>query len=892
MPITIRHIKRLDAGYTGASRTLLGRQFEPLAGTPYNDGTGWQNGDYTTRVNEEGEANIVFPNVAGSDSTQHRQRFQISKQLAEGEPSYDPGDEYVEIYSSADLLWTGTPLMVRPERGPFAVNLVDPWWLLRKHREYYSGFWHHAPRDVWEHYTQAWIMHLADDFTSAIDGRFSTSGSVTQTGSVARLHPAGAASVSMLSGGSACDTPIGWDESNTERYQGWQLKVQLTRSKFGDENAPPYGDNAYCQVGMQAGGTPLYFIQLKERTTSVHGPTFVPGGDDFSIEVNPQTDAGDFEIIVEGRERWVYFFLNQALVYVLPIPPDVSTCVPFVACRTGDSTSFQSVEVDNFTFRRTHPFLMKGTEKGEYHLPGFAAPGGLWAKYYNDSEAVGTATFQEVYASKQFSPFHNEPALQRLDPILDFTASGGFTVAPDSTWQPRTASPDGKWWSVRWTGSIYLALADGDLTLQYTTQEEGARLWVGKTRMGEQYLDNWLDTSPDAPLGGTKTGGSLRDHIGQSVNGWYPIVIEYGQRGTEGAEFQLAFGGGSVVPPTLLSPYGIYDDQIRSDSHWGAINTLIETFGYQAKLEPKALEDAAFPGQLVPREKVGRDSNKVLTQDENEAYGSQIDASDVARAVLGDAAGMALDENGGALAAEIVDYERAEGATMLLSEYEQTGDITHGPLLEQRLRSMMVLRSSGWESVNVQPPGIREVTDTFPITGAMAALRWDAGDGVRLNLPRINVVDSSPRQILSCTRNIVPAGLGAVQVAFKSRPRNLKDFLQRVQRRQLSKGRNYQGQYVATSGSLGVEATTEDVSWLPLPRNLQRVKEAHITVIEKPDGDTPRYIWINDQPPTPSMPVVTKPGVYDISEAVDYYDGSDGISRAPVMKIELKTVSS
>ena len=887
MPITIRHIKRLDAGYTGASRTLLGRQFEPMGTTPYNDGLGWQGGAYTTRVYEEGDATLLFPNAGGSDAVQHRNRFGITKQLAEGEASYDPGNEFVEIYSSSDLLWSGTPLKASPSRAPLQYELVDPWFLLRKQREYYAGHWHHSPRDVWEHYTQAWVVGLADDFSSAIDGRFSTSGSVTQTGSIARLAPGSAGSVAKLAGaGGRSQINVGWDSGNADRYCAWQLKVQLTRSKFGDETVPPYGDNAYCRVGMQSGGTDLYFIQLKERTTSVHGPTFVPGGTDFAIEVNPQTDAGDFEIIVEGRERWVYFFLNQALVYVLPVPDDNVTCVPFVSCRTGDGTSFQKVEVDNFVFRRTMPFLMKGSDKGDYFLPGQAAPGGLWAKYYNDNSAGGdtsSAEFKQQYASKQFSPFHDEPALERLDPVLNFV-SPGFTVSPDSTWQPRTASMDGKWWSVRWTGSIWLPLADTDMTLRYHTQEEGCRLWVGKTRMGEQYLDNWLTA-----LGDAGPGASLRSHIGQSVNGWYPIVIEYGQRGTAGAEFSLRYGDGSVVPSTALSPYGIFDDQVRGDSHWGAIETLISTFGYQARCEPKALEDAAFPGQLCPRVKVGRDSNKVLTADENEAYGSTIDASDVARAVLGDAAGLALDENGGQIAAEIMDYQLAEGSTMLLSEYEQTGDITHGPLLEQRLRSYMALRSSGWEQVSVQPPGTREVTDTFPITGAMAALRWDAGDGVRLNLPRIGVVDSQPRQILSCTRNIVPAGLGSIQVSFKSRPRNLKDFLTRVQRRMMGKQRNYQGQYIATSGTLGVGDTTEDVSWLPLPQNLQKVKQAIVTVIDKPDGVVPHYFWINDQP-QPDLPPVTKPGIYDISKAVDYYDGVDGNSRSPVMKIELKTV--
>ena len=100
MPITIRHIKRLDAGYTGASRTLLGRQFEPMGTTPYNDGLGWQGGAYTTRVYEEGDATLLFPNAGGSDAVQHRNRFGITKQLAEGEASYDPGNEFVDVLPS------------------------------------------------------------------------------------------------------------------------------------------------------------------------------------------------------------------------------------------------------------------------------------------------------------------------------------------------------------------------------------------------------------------------------------------------------------------------------------------------------------------------------------------------------------------------------------------------------------------------------------------------------------------------------------------------------------------------------------------------------------------------------------------------------------------------
>jgi hypothetical protein len=60
-------------------------------------------------------------------------------------------------------------------------------------------------------------------------------------------------------------------------------------------------------------------------------------------------------------------------------------------------------------------------------------------------------------------------------------------------------------------------------------------------------------------------------------------------------------------------------------------------------------------------------------------------------------------------------------------------------------------------------------------------------------------------------------------------------------------------------------------------------------VIDKPDGEVPHYFWINDQP-QPDLVPVTRPGIYDISKAVDYYEGATLDARTPAMKIELKTV--
>lgn len=856
-PCTIRLVTR-DAGDTFIAST-----------TGLNDNKGWQWGSFETKVYDEGKVELIFPNAYGSDAVAHMERFGVTS--VDGRGGYRPGLQWVEIYNGADLLYVGTFTGANISRDTLTVRGYDAQWILRKQREYYSGYWFHAPRDVWEHYTSVWRFTFAADMTTSL-GQSKVSGGFDM-GSFRRVETSG----TILGGGGI---EIGLNSSNP--YEAWQARMTFTRSRFGEEDTPPFGNGAFAGAGVAVGGTPYLWVELRERETFLNGPSDVPGAtEDFHVPANTQGDPGVYEVIVEGRERWVYFLVNQSLIGVLPMPNGPATVVPFVSVDPGGGNAFtKRVDLTNMTFRRTVPFLMKGA-KGHYHLPGEPPSGGLWGRYVDDSQIQEDGNFGAL----QFSPLRNEEHRDmwaaRLDRRLNFTTAAGYTTEPVPKWQPRNGPTDGLWWSVRWTGSIYLPLADTDCQIQYDTQEEGARLWVGKTRRGEEALDNWL-----FGLGTTQTLSSVRSHLGpddngQYHNGWYPILIEYGQRGTPGAEFVLRYdvgGGMVVVPETALSPYGMFCDQIRADSHYEAIKTIQEGFGYQSAIVPQAWGSGSFPGQLAPYVSVGRSSDKVLAPADLEEYSTEINAEDVSDMVMGDAAGLAAEDANAALTAEVIDYETIEDAYAVMTQFETIGDISFLPLLNQRLQTLMALHGTPWEDVSAAPAGKRELTDTFPLTGDIAKLDWRGGDALRLNLPGIGVVDEDPRQILSATRTIYQVGLGPIAVSFRQRPRDWKDFLRQIQRRVTRKQRTYQGQKVTTSGSYTTPTDTELITWMPLPHNLSTVSEMWLNVLEIPTST--KYIWVNDNPT--ELPPVTTAGRFDVTAYVDSYND------LPVMKVELK----
>jgi hypothetical protein len=919
--VTIRHIKRVATGtQTGAAVQFHGQWFEPLT-AGLNDSDGWQGGQYETRVYQEGKFDLIFPNKAGTDSVLHRDRFGLTNTEIE----YHLADEYIEIYEGGDVVYVGN-IQNAPQLSRSAVQIggFDPLALLKKQREYYAGYFVHAPRDAFEWYTKTWRLFMAEDFSDTTmypssqgagttpDGRFSYTHTLRGPATTVRIHPTTAATEGRIKA-IGCQFQMGTD-SNT-KYDFWQVKASFTRPPFGKpvSSGDVFGDNAQVKVGLYdvPGDRNLIWIQLQERHTYVSAPYYYDPSTQGKIDAQQQTNApGPFEIIVEGRERWIYYFVNQALVGVMAMPPGPYTVVPYISLRTGDSSTRQYIDVDNFSFRRTEPFLMRDPARpGDYHLPGIPPNGGIHGRYFSDVAIHNDGT----YRAQVFSPMHFATLGDRLDKDLNFPHDGthgtedlqeveGVVGGVGSNWQP-PGTPSGLWWSVRWQGSIYLPLQSNDVRLRYRTKEEGARIWVGKTRWGEQLHDSWIDTS-GAVSGLITIPVTLRDHLGVNdtsgdyVDAWYPLLIEYGNRNVNGAEFRLEIstdGGSSwdYVTSDMLSPWGIYDthdNPIRSDSHYEQLSSIAQSFGYQYSAEGQSLESGYFPAIVRPKVEVGRKSNKVISDSDLnvEDYQTVINGDDMAEALLGDGTGLADSGSGSPnaqLVVEALNYlAPLEALPMLLSEYEQWGDVGYPPLLAQRVQSLMALRSSPWEEVSTKVTGEPELTDTFPLTGNMALLQWRAGDHVRLNLPRIGVVDGSPRQILAVNRPITNLGatgfLQAPELSFRQRPRDLKTYLRQLQRRYLSKQRTFQGQYVQTTSSLG--GSDGNVAIVALPNNLNDIVKAEVVVVPPVDTLAPLYLYINGVKIDGYDPI-TAPGRYDISAYVDRFGPS------PSMQVELKT---
>jgi hypothetical protein len=81
---------------------------------------------------------------------------------------------------------------------------------------------------------------------------------------------------------------------------------------------------------------------------------------------------------------------------------------------------------------------------------------------------------------------------------------------------------------------------------------------------------------------------------------------------------------------------------------------------------------------------------------------------------------------------------------------------------------------------------------TWPLPGAVQAMRWRPGDGVFVREPTINVYDTTPRQMLVVTRNIGPGGIQSTQATFANRPRNPARALKRLLFSLTRLQRNYQ----------------------------------------------------------------------------------------------------
>lgn len=847
--VRIRHIKTTAGLGDGPPVTVLDTIFLPSwAGLNGRNshGRGWSGATFRPEpINDVGTATLKLPNAAGTDGRLHRERFAIltrgrARPTASGGTvyrggSYRPGDEWLEVYPEGRTEtpgFIGTPIGATITPTTIELQLADGAWLTKKARETAAGFWNHAPRDVLEHYSSLWRAVKAtplDDLSTFTLGRdngdrvtadgwaYRNLGNGTAPGAPP-FGPPAASGIAYLA--EAAAVPGG--RLSTEPHTAHRVECRFGNVRAGLISA---GDTVRCILREQTALGTVAAMVTVQRDGTVNIYT-VPVGADVrgAMTVADVVKLNEVHLAIETRGRWAFFYVAGNLVGVLPFNGHAAGVVG-QAYVSADATAGDrgAVQLLEFAHRRTRPYAAgRSGTRGDARLPGAPTPGGLIGEYFNDADLNAKSSTNAIYRDRRFEPGRT-PYARRLEPTASNVATG-----------PPAGPPASEHWSCRMMGALYLDLAAHDYRLTWAGTTK-ARIWVGDTRVGTE-VARWGHAEANVPL-----SVGMRSLFGQ-VSGWYPILVEHsfdtvaidGATPGFGLLMQTDGGASAAVPATILSPVGIVQDVIRFDSHFDVLDRVARDFGYQWRPEPRQLESGAFPVEILPRVRVGRDTDRVL--DDATGVQSAITAEDVADTLLADAAGLSDPNNQAAMTAEAINYaELVAGHLHISSEYEQASGITVPELLVQRLSSLLELRGGTWEEVSANPAGARELADTFPLTGALAEFAWRPGDGIRLDQEPVGVVDALPRAIVATEWPATPAGLGTPQATFRSRRRDVSTLLRGLVGDVRDANRTYQGQLVQISGAIGGSVAFDAFTRLALPASA-RIVRVWVTVMSKSDG--------------------------------------------------------
>ncbi len=757
----------------GATTTVLGRSygFTELPVSTLPGGEDLVEGGWTGRLGDAGEFTLSFPNAAGSKGL-WRERFNPDKAL-----------EFVEIYGpDEELEFVGSIARMEIDRGMVTISGPDAWALLRRAYER-DRIWTAAPQEMLNAYTRVPVAAISDDFDgSSLAANWTTfvDNTATVSGGVIRLSNSAAAINGIF------------DSSLSITSDAWRITVVV-------EGAAGISS---LNVDVAAASFILANVSYQSLPSRAQMEVFdVPDEISRATPVAP-SGAGIVTLTLQRIGRWLVGAINGSVVGFLAAP----TANPdrLRVWSTWSAALPARLTIRSVSFTELTPFLARGADVGEYVLPGDYPPtGGLRGRYFNNADLQGlTAATRHA---RIMAP-DREHYAERLDPVID--TSGGLTL-------PVQPGSGAEHFSVRWFGAVYLRGDLGNYVFETTSVDDGVRLWVGKTAFSDAIINSWVAAS------GTQTGTWTASAHG-STAGWYPIILDYFDDGG-GNTIRLQFtppgttytdpGGTSitastkrVVPATSLSPLGCFDGRIQGQSHFDVIQQVAAQFGYQVRCEPMSLESGEFPGRLVPRARVGRDTDVVLTVEEDEhgdpilSPGTTIDSSDQTLLLIGSGSGIA-DGRGSQVTAEIADLVNLDAGLFVLEGVVDAGDIGQTALLEARLNAELALRSLEWQEVRGTPLAQDRLAVTWPLSAALSAMRWEPGDGVKLILPEISVEDTDPRQLLQVTRAFNGLGRTGTQVAFRQRPRSAARSLRGLVRASLVSRRSYQGQKVTLSGA-------------------------------------------------------------------------------------------
>lgn len=766
-----------DASAIALARVFFVRDDVVTGVDGVNGRGGWQAAEATAVLSDDGTFSLTLPNGPGDDGVLHRRRFRC---LTDG--AYEPGEEWLELWSDADPvnpLFVGTPTDYTKSTSTVTLTGKDLMEVLNGVLASDVDAWDaHAPADVIAHYARLPMMLFGAD-----------------TGLPAMVGPAGQWSPDVTSAFTGAPTDC------------WTCEVDLRWT------SPAAAAAGAAQLRLVAAGLTLAVDLFDGAVTLTGAPERAVVAKRVGLVV-----PGPVALRIVARYDRVFAFVAGELVAEFrragPFP-----ALSSVACAAfGGTAAFDRIHVESLA-----AFATRGASAViDRALPGIPPAIGLRGQYFNAAAIYAQSATRDGRLARLW-PLLGEAdaAVDRVDPTVNF---------PAGTAQFPPGLPGA--YAIRWSGAIYLDLAANDRQVRVSGLAGNARLYIGRTLRGvDEAASSWA-----GPAGVTITTAALRASLG-SVAGWFPIVVEVAHADTTAGavlEDSIAGGAWAVVPQSRLSPIGVYADLVRLESHRSVIADVATSFGYQWRIEPRSVESGEFPGQLTARALLGRQT-EIVIDDQDVGTDAEVQGAcgDVIDGLLVDGSGIADPAGGAQLTVQTVDYTRAGAHLALRQAYESLSEISEQPMLAARADSLLALRSSPNEQVGVRPGGQRELVDTFPLTGQLARMDWRPGDGVRLALDTLDVIDTATRQLTSVAWSPKPDGLGAPTVSYRQRPRNARSAMRRLTRAIFGPRRNYQGTVAVLNGSLGATATTiapDGYARAPLPTQLDDVCRVVVVV--------------------------------------------------------------
>jgi len=780
----IRHVYPDAAGTVTFLGRAYGGKFLPTSFA--KDSSDFVEGSWTRRMGDAGEWELQFPNVAASDDRLWRERF-----------SPDGALQWVEIYRELDLEFVGVIERVEIDRGMVKISGSDGMALLKRAYER-DRLWRAAPHEVIHHYTRVPQVRLVEDF-DGVGGVGAPAGWTTaETGGVTPAWGAGL--LTWTNPGAAGDGDA-YIDLGAVSGDSWRMVAT-----FPITPATGGGNWSVELVAYDSStGFDDFIRVLYHSTRTAHVYTLqdsttyeaLAGGGGVLADT-PLT------LMLEGQGAKVRGYVNGELVGYVGgwVKPDT------LRVGVNNLSTGERVSVDQVSFVELVPFLQGSTPEGLTRSAGDLPWSGLRGRYFNDADLQGLTG--PAYASALHTA-EREPYAERLDPVLN--TGGGLSLPM----QPGAAT-NGFWTSEIWTGSIYLNPGPtGVVSLPFTNGTGGFWIKIGG--------DEGLAAEIDYTLGTSGGSGAVTVTDGA---GWYPIVIRRSdgastpafnvQINITGTGTYVDPGGTTItrgvnqqIPATSLSPLGVFEERVQGQSHFDVVTQCAKEFGLELLLEPRSLESGQFPGRLVPVARVGRDTDMVLTVEEDErgtpilSPGATIDASEQTVQLIGNAQGLGGGSRG-TVTAEVIDAAGAAGSLFMLQTWLDAGDIGFPELLAARLGAELGLRATPWQEVRGNPFAQDRLADSFPLSGALAAFRWIPGDGIRVRVPEVGVDDVEPRRIVQLTRSFGVNGRTGAQVAFRNRPRGAAVALGALARASLKRGRTKAPQLVTVDGETTVES--------------------------------------------------------------------------------------